>query len=139
MKYNHRENTSKEYWYIYENLPFIPHRPEYGVEKIIWTTDIIIDHNTAEFDKYNCYDKVLRDKNEQFLVTDIIYDPMFNEGDDFGKWVIKLHKIENGKLTDKYQTRYNSRASLSIRFVKKVHYKEVSRLKEEYLELLVNK
>ncbi|MFZ2205447.1 MAG: hypothetical protein WA057_05755 [Candidatus Magasanikiibacteriota bacterium] len=136
--WDHRKNTRREHWYIYEKLPFKPHRPEYGKEKIIWETDIIIDHDTTEFDKYNCFDEVLRDKTEQFLVTDIIYEPLFNDGDNFGKWVIKLHKIENGKLTKKYQTRYESRASLSIRFVKKANYKEVSIMKEEYITLIVN-
>ncbi len=128
---DHRKNTSPEHWYIYEKLPFIPHRPEYGENNKIWDTEIIIDHNTPEFDKYNCYDEILRDKTEQFLVIGIIYSPMFNEGDFFGKWVIKLHKIENGKLTEKYQTRYNSRASSSIRFVRRIDYKELQIMKNQ--------
>lgn len=136
--WNHRENTRPEHWYIYEKLPFIPQRPEYGEKNIIWDTGIVIDHDTLEFDKYNCFDEVLRSKTDQFLVTDIIYDPMFNDCDNFGKWVIKLHKIENGKLTEKYQTRYNSRASLSVRFLKKMNYKEVSLLKDAYVSAIVN-
>lgn len=138
MKFNHRENTSRDCWYIYEKLPFKPHRPEYGTEKVTWEPDIIIDHDTVEFDKYNCFDAVLRSKTDQFLVTDVIYEPMFNDNDDFGKWLIKLHKIEDGKLTEKYQTRYESRASLSIRFIKRLDYKEVSRLKNEYAGFEVN-
>ncbi len=119
MNFDHRKNTSPKYWYIYEKLPFIPHRPEYGTKKKIWETEIIIDFNTPEFDKYNCFDDVLKTKEDQFLVTDIKYSPMFNDVDHIGKWVIKLHKIENGKLTEKYEIRYNSRSSLGIRLVRR--------------------
>lgn len=138
MNFDHRKNTSRQYWYIFEKLPFIPHRPEYGDEKKIWDTDIIIDFNTPEFDKYNCFDEVLKTKEDQFLVTDIEYSPMFNDGDVYGKWVIKLHKIEDGKLTEKYATRYESRASLGIRFVRRPKLEERRRMEEEYLTKVVN-
>lgn len=138
MNFDHRKYTSREHWYIYEKLPFLPHRPEYGDKKKNWETDIIIDFNTPEFDRYNCFDEVLKTKEDQFLVTGIEYSPMFNDGDEFGKWIIKLHKIIDGKLTEKYATRYESRASLGIRFVRKLKLEEKRIMEDEYLTKVVN-
>lgn len=119
--FEHRKNTDPRYWYIYEKLPFIPHRPEYGDKPKIWETEIIVDFNTPEFDKHGVFDDTLRSKTDQFLVTDIVYKPIYNDSDMFGKWLITMRKIEGGKLTEQHHhERYNSHGSLTVRFLKRI-------------------
>lgn len=121
--------------YITEKLPFIPHRAEYGTEPIIWDTEIVIDFNTPEADAHIVYDEILKSKTDEFLVHEIIYEPIIHEGDDFGKWLISLYKIENGKIVAEYQTRYNCNGSLGIRFVRRMRITEVTQMQIDFWKI----